>query len=82
MEHTFSITACIKGYCEVKKCIKNAVKSRKFISIFCVLKMQVNLSFSGNSEWHHKKSLNYLILSQDIKYANEFSTFSTYFSIP
>ena len=28
-------TACIKGYFEVKKCIKNGIKSTKFISIFC-----------------------------------------------
>ena len=30
-------TACIKGYFEVKKCIKNGIKSTKFISIFCAL---------------------------------------------
>ena len=35
--HPNHVTACIKGYFEVKKCIKNSIKSTKFISIFCAL---------------------------------------------
>ena len=72
-------TACIKGYCEVKKCIKNAIKSINFISIFCALKVWVNSSFSGDCKWHHKKSLNWLIRSQGVKYANKISTFDSIF---
>ena len=55
------------------------LKVENFISIFCTLKVQANSSFSGNCKWHHKKSLNWLILSQGIKYANQISTFDSIF---
>ena len=74
-----SITACIEGFCDVKKGVGNAIKSTNFISKFCTLKSVIKLKhfLLCHSLFLEKFEFDYTF--QGAKFANKICTFYSIF---